>query len=611
MKNTIYISNFSLFVGNLNWWSDIGVCHRLVPLATVGDGNCLLHAASLGMWGFHDRLLTLRKALCSALISDSASSVIKRRWKLQQYQRNMEAGGLVYTDDEWEKEWREVVRLASTSRRKLNSTQKLNKNQSLPSIVEGGEKIQPVGENEPKKPAKEHSPEPTPQPASSEHKKETLNKSDVTESTKVDTKVSTEDKKEEAIHHDENEEESEGAFESLEEIHVFVLANVLRRPIIIIADKFLRDFSGDPIAPIPFGGIFLPCECPPETCLKTPLILAFESAHFSAVVASEGKGKQESLVAAIPVVNHDYQLLPIHFSVDPGESFDWSTLDKETELPSKLLLSAEQNLELLGKYLDIVHIKIMNSAKTAHSQGKVDAQQPQKGSKTNEKKKEVVKEGDKGINSWISCQFNKVGNLAGKIKGSWDGNTLCAAKLKTDQKPEYYNEMIKNYIESAKKRFEERKKILEAKKSAEPGSSQSGSYPCPTPGCQLYGRADTNYLCSGCYRTQKSASEAGVYKKPAGSEAKVEGKVATFKSYLPPISTNLDYPNSITNYDTGSTSTRNITSSTPKVSSPSYAQACQSNKKTESNRCLTERCSFYGRPDQKGFCSSCYKKMAH
>lgn len=34
--------------GRLNWWSDVGVCQRLWPLATTGDGNCLLHAASLG-----------------------------------------------------------------------------------------------------------------------------------------------------------------------------------------------------------------------------------------------------------------------------------------------------------------------------------------------------------------------------------------------------------------------------------------------------------------------------------------------------------------------------------------------------------------------------------
>jgi len=36
------------FLGRLNWWADAGACQRLLPLATTGDGNCLLHAASLG-----------------------------------------------------------------------------------------------------------------------------------------------------------------------------------------------------------------------------------------------------------------------------------------------------------------------------------------------------------------------------------------------------------------------------------------------------------------------------------------------------------------------------------------------------------------------------------
>ncbi|PSN43788.1 OTU domain-containing protein 7A [Blattella germanica] len=38
--------------GRLNWWADSGACQRLWPLATTGDGNCLLHAASLGMCSF-------------------------------------------------------------------------------------------------------------------------------------------------------------------------------------------------------------------------------------------------------------------------------------------------------------------------------------------------------------------------------------------------------------------------------------------------------------------------------------------------------------------------------------------------------------------------------
>ena len=35
--------------GRLNWWAETGTCQRLWPLATSGDGNCLLHAASLGL----------------------------------------------------------------------------------------------------------------------------------------------------------------------------------------------------------------------------------------------------------------------------------------------------------------------------------------------------------------------------------------------------------------------------------------------------------------------------------------------------------------------------------------------------------------------------------
>uniref|UniRef100_A0A4W5P9V6 ubiquitinyl hydrolase 1 n=1 Tax=Hucho hucho TaxID=62062 RepID=A0A4W5P9V6_9TELE len=35
--------------GRLNWWATMCTsCKRLLPLATTGDGNCLLHAASLG-----------------------------------------------------------------------------------------------------------------------------------------------------------------------------------------------------------------------------------------------------------------------------------------------------------------------------------------------------------------------------------------------------------------------------------------------------------------------------------------------------------------------------------------------------------------------------------
>ena len=49
----VYISEVSSLIqleqsGRLNWWAETGTCQRLWPIATTGDGNCLLHAASLG-----------------------------------------------------------------------------------------------------------------------------------------------------------------------------------------------------------------------------------------------------------------------------------------------------------------------------------------------------------------------------------------------------------------------------------------------------------------------------------------------------------------------------------------------------------------------------------
>ena len=76
-------------------------------------------------------------------------------------------------------------------------------------------------------------------------------------------------------------------YESLEEFHVFVLAHVIQRPIIIVADTFLKDSGGEALAPIPFGGIYLPLECEAGHCYRSPLLLTYDAAHFSALVPME------------------------------------------------------------------------------------------------------------------------------------------------------------------------------------------------------------------------------------------------------------------------------------------------------------------------------------
>ena len=81
---------------------------------------------------------------------------------------------------------------------------------------------------------------------------------------------------------------------SLEELHLFVLADVLHRPIITVADTIPKDANGDAMAPISFGGIYIPLKRSAEECYRTPLLLTYHAAHFSAIVAMESSTDSSS-----------------------------------------------------------------------------------------------------------------------------------------------------------------------------------------------------------------------------------------------------------------------------------------------------------------------------
>ena len=95
--------------------------------------------------------------------------------------------------------------------------------------------------------------------------------------------------------HQQQQQQQDGTcyFESLEEFHVFLLAHILNRPIIIVSDTMLHDLNGEPLSPIPFGGIYLPFECDLNKCHRYPLVLAYDSAHFSALVLMDDEELEE------------------------------------------------------------------------------------------------------------------------------------------------------------------------------------------------------------------------------------------------------------------------------------------------------------------------------
>ncbi|KAL4629567.1 OTU domain-containing protein 7B-like [Arapaima gigas] len=351
--------------GRLNWWTRVGAsCQRLLPLATSGDGNCLLHAASLGMWGFHDRDLMLRKSLYALMDHGQEREALKRRWRWQQTQQNKESG-LVYTEDEWQKEWNELLKLASSEPRIHYSTNSSNGSSGL-------------------------------------------------------------------------ETSEEPVYESLEEFHVFVLAHVLRRPIVVVADTMLRDSGGEAFAPIPFGGIYLPLEVPAIKCHRSPLVLAYDQAHFSALVSMEQQDSSKEQ-AVIPLTDSEHKLLPVHFAVDPGRDWEWGKDDTDNVKLAGVTLSLEAKLHLLHSYMTVTWLPLPcdtqaplaqpesptaspgDDARTPPDSGESDKESVCSSS-NGEKEREKEKDKDKKRADSVANKLGSFGkNLGSKLKKNMGG----------------------------------------------------------------------------------------------------------------------------------------------------------------------------------------------
>ncbi|KAK4292167.1 hypothetical protein Pmani_035032 [Petrolisthes manimaculis] len=522
--------------GRLNWWALVGASQRLWPLATTGDGNCLLHAASLGMWGFHDRLLTLRKALHEFLTRSKFSRPLWRRWRWQVTQQNRETG-LVYSQEEWENEWANVLRLASSAPRGEQDRSSGVTGGGGGSITDAGQKVKSQASSG---------------------------------GSKADPSMASK-RLSNGFSSNESEDCAGRVYESLEEIHVLALAHVLRRPIIVVADLTLKDVSGEPLAPIPFGGVYLPLECPPSECQRSPLLLTYDAAHFSALVVMEANSSPSLLPAVIPVTDCCHELLPIQFVIDPGDDFVWGRDDLNETVIHKLTITTHDKIGLLNEYLDVVQVAIPPSYLES-CQGVEEMESPDNYHPEVEKKSsESSFDSDEGPPytdgmgaifpgkgkaskqlQTVAKQFGSIGKtMSKKIKknlgtlsklgrtGSFKKkddyakscglgkngrgpkvsthqNYILAAAIHTEKRHAYQEEMVRNYLNNARRRFE---KDLELRKRQEEEVRQlereqlerqaevEGPVQCINPGCSMFGTALTAYMCSACFAKQREQEQ--------------------------------------------------------------------------------------------------------
>ena len=130
--------------------------------------------------------------------------------------------------------------------------------------------------------------------------------------------------------------------QSLDQTHVFVLAHILRRPILVYGVKVIENFRGEKLGPVNYEGavlavvdscsdrlyacvhttgVYLPLLWDSSFCTSNPIALAYTRGHFSALVSvdyseelEDGAVSCDDHVTFLPLVDSDGERLPVHFT---------------------------------------------------------------------------------------------------------------------------------------------------------------------------------------------------------------------------------------------------------------------------------------------------------
>lgn len=134
----------------------------------------------------------------------------------------------------------------------------------------------------------------------------------------------------------ENSEDGEVAtsLRFLESIHIFCIANMIARPIIVFSEDVVRNKYGEAISFNDLFGIYLPLLNDSKQCSKTPIILAYDQSHFCPLLFEDSNRDDDGCTCYVPLYQSENQalsnhMLPIKFlNTDPKEKTDHLYLDE-------------------------------------------------------------------------------------------------------------------------------------------------------------------------------------------------------------------------------------------------------------------------------------------
>lgn len=409
-------------------------------------------------------------------------------------------------------------------------------------------------------------------------------------------------------------------FDSLEDIHIFVLSNILRRPIIVIADQVLRSMkSGSSFSPLNVGGIYLPLHWPPGECYKYPIVLGYDSQHFAPLITIKDSGPE---IRAVPLINPGrggFEELRVHFLTEKEQQQKEKLLKDYLMLieipviglgydPTQIITAARldegnlpEDMNLMEDYLQLVNHEYKRWQEDKDSLWAPQSQRPPPFSV-----------------SQLSLIEIRCATPRCTFYVSVDTQPHCHEcfeKRQAGRKPEAISTINQTSSSDTESRGKMERSILPSPRSAPPTApslslySETHAMKCKTPGCLFTLSVEHDGLCERCFtaRQNRTAGPSHGWWASGGRERERDTEKCVmcrqevfriFNGLCPPC------------MQRTAVSEREDTQQQqqePRTEGSVWAERSGQTWQTPAARqCKRSGCQFFGTQEKLGFCTICY-----
>lgn len=412
-------------------------------------------------------------------------------------------------------------------------------------------------------------------------------------------------------------------FDSLEDIHIFVLSNILRRPIIVIADQVLRSMkSGSSFSPLNVGGIYLPLHWPPGECYKYPIVLGYDSQHFAPLITIKDSGPE---IRAVPLINPGrggFEELRVHFLTEKEQQQKEKLLKDYLMLieipviglgydPTQIITAARldegnlpEDMNLMEDYLQLVNHEYKRWQEDKDSLWAPQSQRPPPFSV-----------------SQLSLIEIRCATPRCTFYVSVDTQPHCHEcfeKRQAGRKPEAISTINQTSSSDTECRGKMERSILPSPRSAPPTApslslySETHAMKCKTPGCLFTLSVEHDGLCERCFtaRQNRTAGPSHGWWASGGRERERDTEKCVmcrqevfriFNGLCPPCMQRTAVS------EREDTQQQQQQQQEPRTEGSVWAERSGQTWQTPAARqCKRSGCQFFGTQEKLGFCTICY-----